>query len=106
MAKQMELNIPHRFDTDEARARMEALGEYYQNKYSARVSWSGNRANIKAKQMMVTIDATLILEDGRVRLEGKDPGRLLRKKAENYLRGKLQKYLDPNTPVDKLPRRP
>ena len=104
MAKTIDLEVPHEHDLEEARARMEALGDYFKNKANAVVTWNGDTARFVAKYMMINIDATIEIEDDRVFLEGPDPGRLLRKKAIGYLQGKLEKYLDPNTPVDKLPR--
>lgn len=104
MAKRMNIEMPHSFDHDEARARIEALGDYFSNKYGVNVDWNGDQASIKAKYMMVKVDGTLDVGADKVDLEGPDPGRLLRKKARNYLEKKLRKYLDPATSVEDLPR--
>jgi len=101
----MTLEVAHTFSREDARARIEALGDYFANKYNVDVGWSGDRANIKAKYMMLKVDGHIDILDDNVVLEGPDPGRLLRNKATDYLRKKLLKYLDPATALDDLPRR-
>lgn len=89
---------------DEARERLEALGDYLSNRHGISPTWSGDTATIKGKYLVVTIDGRLDLADGVVRFDGKDPGMLWRKKAIKYLRGKLERYLDPATSIASLPR--
>jgi len=102
--KKMSLEVSHSLDQDEALERMKALGDYWKNKYGATVDWSGNTGHAKVKYMMVKIDAEMDVRDGQVVVEGTDPGRLLRKKAIGYLRGKVEDYLDASKSVDDLPR--
>lgn len=101
----MQFDYRYSITMEEARERLEALGDYLGNRHGIRPTWSGDVAAVKGKYLVVTIDGELRLEDGVVRFTGKDPGRLWRKKAINYLTGKLDKYLDPKTPVGDLPRR-
>lgn len=54
---------------------------------------------------MVSIEGSVSIEPSRVRFEGKDPGMLWRGKAKDYLAAKLQKYLNPATQLEDLPRR-
>jgi putative polyhydroxyalkanoic acid system protein len=89
---------------EEARQRLEALGEYFRNKHGIAVTWSGDSAQVKGKYLVVTVDGGLRLEGERVVFEGKDPGILWRGKAKDYIEGKLDKYLDPTISVDQLPR--
>lgn len=101
-----ELSYAHSLDPADARARLRALGEYLSNKYGLAVTWqSEDAASVTGKYLVVTIDGSLVLEPGRARFTGKDPGLLWRGKAQDYLMGKLKKYLDPATPLDALPRR-
>ena len=49
-----------------------------------------NNASFRGKYLVVTIEGRMELHDSIVKLRGKDPGMLWRKKATNYLRGKLE----------------
>jgi hypothetical protein len=89
---------------EEARERLEALGDYLGNRHNIRPTWDGDVATIRGKYMVVKIEGKLELKDGMVHFSGRDPGMLWRKKAVKYLTGKLDKYLDPKTPVASLPR--
>jgi hypothetical protein len=100
----MEFDYKHSLDADSALERLKALGDYLSNRHGLHSTWNGNRATIVGRYKIVKIEGELSMSDGVVHFKGKDPGRLLRKKAINYLQGKLGKYLDPNTPVDSLPR--
>ena len=55
---------------------------------------------------MVKIDGEMRNEPGRVRFHGADPGFLWRKKATEYIQGKLTSYLDPAKKLEDLPRGP
>ncbi len=103
----MNIEYKHKFTPAEAKERLEALGDYLQNRHGIGVTWdpSGEKASVRGKYMVVSIEGSVILKDGVVFFEGKDPGFLWRNKAKEYLLGKLQKYLDAATPVDQLPRR-
>jgi hypothetical protein len=91
---------------DEAKQRLQALGEYFTNKHGIAVTWNGDSAFVKGKYMIVSIEGSLKF-DGTTKavFEGKDPGMLWRGKAKEYIQGKLEKYLDPKTAVADLPRR-
>ena len=89
----------------EAKARLVAMGEYFTNKHGIQVIWSGDTATVKGKYLVVSIDGGLRFEDGKAIFEGKDPGILWRGKARDYIAGKIQKYLNPATKLDDLPRR-
>jgi len=100
----MNFDFPHAFSKEDARTRLEALGQYLGNRHGIRVTWSGDKASVNGKYLVVAIEAELTLQDRQVVVRGKDPGMLWRKKAVNYLKEKLEIYLDPKTPVDRLPR--
>jgi len=90
---------------DDALARLKALGEYFTNKHQIAVNWTGERAQVKGKYMIVSIEGSLSFDGTKAIFDGKDPGMLWRGKAKDYLTAKLAKYLDPRTPLDDLPRR-
>ncbi len=101
----MEIDYKHELPPTEARARLEVLGEYLHNRHGIRVTWSDDdRARFHGKYMVVKIDGEMRLEPGVVRFRGEDPGFLWRKKATEYIKGKLQSYLDPKHTLADLPR--
>ena len=101
----MKFEYPYEVSRDDARVRLEALGEYLYNRHGIKVTWSdGDKARFSGKYLLVTIDGELTIEDGKVHFSGKDPGMLLRKRAVNYLKDKLATYLNPATAPEDLPR--
>jgi Putative polyhydroxyalkanoic acid system protein (PHA_gran_rgn) len=101
-----EIDCPHTLPIEDVRARIHALGEYLSNKHGLHVTWDGDdRATIRGKYLVVSIEGSVELGDERVRFSGKDPGMLWRGKAKQYLNGKLEKYLDPARAVADLPTR-
>lgn len=100
----MHIDFPHRLSPDEARIRLQALGEYLRNKHGISVTWSGDEARIQGRYLVVSIPGTVRVEPDRVVFDGKDPGLLWRNKARDYLTHKLGRYLDPSTRPDQLPR--
>jgi hypothetical protein len=100
----MTIDYSHDFTRDEARERLEALGDYLHNKHGISVSWNNDRASFKGKYLVVKFSGELSFGDGIVHFRGEDPGMLWRKRAVKYLTGKLDRYLDPKTPVGELPR--
>ncbi|MBX3125813.1 MAG: polyhydroxyalkanoic acid system family protein [Polyangiaceae bacterium] len=101
-----ELEQKHSLTVEDARARIAALGEYLQNKHGLTVRWTGDdTAVISGKYLVVTIEGSVVVESGKVRFSGKDPGMLWRGKARDYLSHKLGKYLDAGVALEALPRR-
>lgn len=100
----MKFDYNYKLSKEDARERLEALSDYLGNRHNLRPTWAGDIATIRGKYLVVNIEGQLELRDGVVSFSGKDPGMLWRKKAVKYLTGKLDKYLDPSTPVASLPR--
>lgn len=101
----MRIDYPHPFSVDDARTRLEALGDYLNNRHGIKIGWSDpNTASFDGKYLVVRIEGEMQLAEGIVKLRGKDPGMLWRKKAKGYLEKKLREYLDPETSIDDLPR--
>ncbi|MCU0654985.1 MAG: polyhydroxyalkanoic acid system family protein [Polyangiaceae bacterium] len=102
------LRVEHRhgLSTEEARERVRALGEYFQNKHGIHVQWSGEESlTLQGKYAMFSFTAKGTLIPGAIAIEAPDPGMLLRSKAREYLENKLKRYLDAATPLGALPRR-
>lgn len=101
----MEIDYRHDLPDADAKARLEALGDYLQNRHGIQVKWlDAARASFAGKYMVVKIDGELSMGPGIVRFRGKDPGFLWRKRAVEYIEGKLKVYLDPSKPLAELPR--
>jgi hypothetical protein len=101
-----ELSVPHKLDLPDARARLRAMGEYLGNKYGLSITWtSEDEASVTGSYLVVTVSGGLRLTPSSVTFSGKDPGMLWRGKAKDYLSRKIEKYMNPSTPVDSLPRR-
>ena len=99
----MQFDYPHSLGTEEASKRIHVLCQYLLNRHGIKVDWVGTTGRFDGKYLMVTIQGRMDVEENRVHFDGKDPGMLWRKKAVNYLKEKLETYLDPNTPIEELP---
>lgn len=100
----MVFDYKYDLPVEDARARLEVLGEYLRNRHGIQVTWQGDTAAFNGKYMVVKIEGQMALKPGVVQVQGRDPGMLWRNKAKSYLQEKLAMYLDPSTPVDELPR--
>ncbi len=99
----MEIDYKHALTEEDARARLERLSSYLGNKHGIKVEWNGAKAKFFGKYLVVTIDGELAVAPGVVTFRGADPGFLWRKKATQYIQGKLEKYLDPKLTLADLP---
>ncbi|MCB9732180.1 MAG: polyhydroxyalkanoic acid system family protein [Deltaproteobacteria bacterium] len=105
MSKRLHLNIPHTVGRAEAIARAHALGEYFENRHGMKMSWrAANIGHLEGNYLLIHIDGLFEIDDREVRLDGKDPGFLLRGKALEYLERKIRAYMDPATPLEQLQR--
>jgi hypothetical protein len=100
----MEIDFPYELSDQDARGRLEILGQYLTNRHGIRVTWlDPAKARFTGKYLVVRIDGELTLGDGHARFRGEDPGFLWRGRAKDYIQGKLAAYLDPKNALDKLP---
>lgn len=99
----MKFDYPHALVKEEARSRLQRLGEYLTNRHGIQVNWTGDRGIFRGKYLVVNIEGELMLGEGVVHVSGKDPGFLWRKRAVDYLKRKLEAYLDPARPLQDLP---
>ncbi len=100
----MNFEYVHTLEKTDAKARLEALSEYLENRHGIRCVWDGDNGTIRGKYLVVKIEGDMHIEEDRIRFSGRDPGLLWRKKATNYMQKKLALYLDPKTPIEELPR--
>ena len=101
----MEIDFQYVLSDEEAKDRLELLGQYLQNKHGIKVTWvDAQRARFSGKYLLVKIEGELSLGNSHAIFKGEDPGFLLRARAKDYIKGKLEKYLDPKNAVSDLPR--
>lgn len=99
----MEIDFAYTISDDDARARLELLGQYLGRRHGIKVTWGeANRARFSGKYLVVKIDGELSVGGGHARFKGEDPGFLWRGKASDYIKGKLAKYLDPKANLAEL----
>lgn len=100
----MEIDFPYSLSDQDAKSRLDILGQYLANKHGIKVAWlDTNRAKFTGKYLVVKIDGELSLGNGHARFKGEDPGFLWRNRAKDYIQGKLEKYLDPKNAASDLP---
>ena len=100
----MEIDFKYALSDQDARARLEILGQYLQNKHGIKVSWiEDSCAKFAGKYLVVKIDGELTIKNGLAQFRGEDPGFLWRGRAKDYIQSKLEKYLDPTTTPAELP---
>ncbi len=99
----MEIDFKYVVTDEDAKSRLELLGQYLSNKHGIKVSWvDDNRARFAGKYLVVKIEGELSIKNGRATFKGEDPGFLWRNRAKDYIEGKLASYLDPKTEIAKL----
>ncbi|MBL8952371.1 MAG: polyhydroxyalkanoic acid system family protein [Myxococcaceae bacterium] len=90
----MKLEMPHSLSHEDAKARVQALLDYWSRKYGVKASWAGDKATFVGKVMGVTFDGWLTVAANRIGGEATDPGMLLRGQTQKYLQRKFGDYLD------------
>ncbi len=100
----MEIDFKYVLSDTDARARLEILGQYLQNKHGIKVAWiEDTKAKFTGKYLVVKIDGELTVKNGLAQFRGEDPGFLWRGRAKDYIESKLAKYLDPKLTPAELP---
>ncbi len=101
----MEIDFQYVLSDQEARERLDVLGQYLNNRHKIAVTWvDEKRARFSGKYLLVKIEGELTLGNSRALFKGEDPGFLVRARARDYIQGKLAKYLDPKNALADLPR--
>lgn len=100
----MEIDFQYVLSDQDAKSRLEILGQYLKNRHGINVTWvDDSRARFSGKYLLVKIEGELSLGNSRAQFKGEDPGFLLRARAKDYIQGKLAKYLDPKVAAADLP---
>jgi len=101
----MRIERRHSFPVDEARQRVQAMTDYWRNRYGINIDWSGNTGRSKGRVKGISFDAQIVVAEKLILCEA-DVGFLAeRLGARAYIERKLDDYLDPQKPVASLPRR-
>jgi len=80
LASGMEIDFPYALSDEDARSRLEILGQYLVNRHGIRVTWVDQKtARFSGKYLVVKIDGELTLGNGQAQFRGEDPGFLWRK---------------------------
>ena len=104
LPSEMEIDFPYSLSDQDAKSRLDILGQYLQNRHGIQVSWlEPTRAKFTGKYLVVKIDGELKIGNGRAQFKGEDPGFLWRNRAKEYIQSKLAKYLDPSNQLAALP---
>src|SRR5262249_47903311 len=100
----MEIDFPYELSDQDARGRLEILGQYLTAKHGIKVTWiEPAKARFTGKYLVVRIDGEITLGGGHARFRGEDPRFLWRGRAKDYIQEKLAMYLDPKNSLEKLP---
>ncbi len=100
----MQIAHPHGFSDDEARARVQALTDYWSTRYAMRGAWQADRYRIRGKTKGIRFDATFAVSPGRVEVEVEVPF-FARSIGRDYVERKLRDYLDPAHALEDLQAR-
>ena len=90
-----KIDFPHSLEHADAKARCEALLDYWSRKYGVKASWVADKATFKGSVMGITFDGWFNVGPKAVTGEATDPGFLFRGKAMDYFKRKFGFYLDP-----------
>lgn len=94
--------LTYPFDDDEARARLEALGDYWSKKHGVHTVWSGMRGRLSGRKLGVKYDATFEISGGAVSVEATFGFLADKLGGPDYVRRKLADYLDPANTIESL----
>lgn len=90
------------FDDAEARARLEALADYWSEKHGVHTEWSGARGRLVGRKLGVKYDASFEIGDGAVLVEATFGFLADKLGGPDYVRRKLADYLDPKNSLESL----
>lgn len=100
----MQFGYPHRFDDDEARARVAALTAYWSTRYAMKGAWQDESYRIQGKTKGIRFNATFTMRAGLVEVLVEVPF-FARRIGREYVDRKLADYLDPGKTLAELQAR-
>ncbi len=93
---------PYTMPQDEAVERVRALTDYWGARYGTRALWTGNRGNISGRVLGIKFKATFIIDPELMHGEMKVSFIAVKMGGRQYLKHKLDDYLNPEISLEQL----
>ncbi len=93
---------PYEMPREEAVQRVRALTDYWDARYGTRTEWQGHRGRIKGKGLGISFDATFTINSEIMVGEMKVSFLAVKMGGRQYLKRKLDEYLDPGKSLEEL----
>ena len=101
--ERLRIEYPSRLPPQQLFACVQRLATYLHRVAGLQPTWAGDTLYVQGTFKVVKINAAMKIVQGGVIVEAEDPGFLWRGKAKAYLQEQLDIYLNPQTPVERLP---
>jgi len=87
---------PHAFSLEEARARLHFLLDYWTQRFGVKQEWhGGDLVYVSGWVLGIRVEARVHVQGHRIWAMAVDPGPIMRRSGERYIRAKLAKYMHP-----------
>lgn len=87
---------PHTYSVTEARARLHFLLDYWTERFGVKQEWrGGDLVYVTGWVLGIRVEARVHVQGHRIWAVAVDPGPIMRRSAERYIRNKLAKYMHP-----------
>ena len=93
---------PHDMPRQEALDRVRALTDYWDTRYGTRTEWVGNRGSIRGRAFRISFEATFTINPGSMDGEMRVSFLAVRMGGRQYIKRKLDEYLDPANSLEDL----
>jgi hypothetical protein len=93
---------PHCLTQHEAAERLRALTDYWDAQYNTRTDWQGNVGSISGRVLGLSFWARFHVEPDRLYGELEVSFLAVKMGGKQYLKRKLDHYLDPRVPLEEL----
>lgn len=91
----IRIEQPHTYSVQEARIRLGYLLDYWTERFGVTQKWSGNTVLVTGKVLGIRVEAWVQVQGHRIWALAVDPGPLMRRAGERYIRNKIAKYMHP-----------
>ena len=91
----IRIEQPHAYTAQEARVRLSYLLDYWTERFGVTQQWSGNTVLVTGKVLGIRVEAWVQVQGHRIWALAVDPGPLMRRAGERYIRNKIAKYMHP-----------
>lgn len=91
----IRIEQPHTYTSQEAKVRLSYLLDYWTERFGVTQQWNGNTVLVTGKVLGIRVEAWVQVQGHRVWALAVDPGPLMRRAGERYIRKKIAKYMHP-----------